>query len=138
MTVLSTTIDNIGLFKKLHDINVTTIPLNPFELISLNRWQLGTYQLFSQIIGMSIIEIEEQISPRAFAFYSSSYKTYFIIYNSNVLLEKIRFNLAHEIGHILYGHISFNVPLVQFEDSNRLERDALADGFARFVLGKNE
>lgn len=132
--MLSAKADNMGLFRRMYDINITTIPLNPFDLISINRWQVTTYQIFSQVMGMSTEEMEQQISPRAFAFYSFSHRTYHIVYNSDTLPEKVRFNLAHEIGHIVHGHISPRIPLMCFEDNTKPERDALADQFARFVL----
>lgn len=132
--MLSANADNMGLFRRMHDINITAVPLNPFDLITVNRWQVTTYQIFSQIIGMSTEEIEQQISPRAFAFYSPSYKTYHVVYNSETSPAKVHFNLAHEIGHIVHGHLSPSIPLMCFAGSNKPERDALADQFARFVL----
>lgn len=132
--MLSARADNMELFRRMHDINITTIPLSPFDLVAVNRWQLSTYQVFSQTLGMNVEEMAQQISPRAFAFYSFSHKTYCIIYNSDVLPENIYFNLAHEIGHILYGHVSPEMPLMCFVDSNKVERDKLADQFARFIL----
>lgn len=122
------------IFRKMRDINITSIPLNPFEVIMENRWQLCTYYVFSHIMGMKVEKMKNEISPRAFSFYSFSKHTFYIVYNSDQLPEKITFNLAHEIGHILHGHISPVSPVMTREDENKLERDVMADQFARFVL----
>lgn len=118
----------------MQDFNITAIPLNPFDVILLNRWQLCSYQAFAQVMRMGAEEIEQQISPRAFSFYSFSNETFFIIYNSNQLPEKITYSLAHEIGHILHGHISKATPFLTEEESERLLQDTQADQFARFAL----
>lgn len=132
--MMSAKADNMELFRRMHDINTTTIPLSPFDLIAVNRWQISTYQMFSQTMGMSVEEMEQQISPRGFTFYSFTNKGYSIIYNSSAQPERIQFVLAHEIGHIFYGHVSPNIPLMCFEDCNKIARDKLADQFARFIL----
>lgn len=132
--MLSSALDSMGLFRGMHDILITSIPVNPFDIIAENRWQISTYKIFSQIMGMSNEHIKEQISPRAFSFYSFTNKTFFIVYNSDKQPDKIRFHLSHEIGHILYGHVSSSIPVMGPMDKNKLERDALADQFARFVL----
>lgn len=37
--MLSAKADNMELFRRMHDINITTIPLSPFDLIAVNRCQ---------------------------------------------------------------------------------------------------
>lgn len=133
--MLSTQIDNTEtVFTRMSDINIEKIPLNPLDLIMANRWQVSTYQIFSQIFGMTADEMKAQISPSAFSFYSHSNNSFCIIYNSELSQDLIYFNLAHEIGHILYRHISPEIPMY-IKGMNKLERDILADQFARFVLG---
>lgn len=122
------------LFRRMQDISITSIPLNPFDVIVANRWQVSTYRAFSQVMGIDVEVMEREISPRAFSFYSFSNETFFIIYNSNARPEKIIFSLAHEIGHILHGHISPGNPVLARWDESKVERDALADQFARFAL----
>lgn len=38
--MLSAKADNMELFRRMHDINITIIPSNPFDLITINRWQI--------------------------------------------------------------------------------------------------
>ena len=52
-----------------------------------------------------------------------SLKSYFILYNDNMDINRIRFTIAHEIGHIALGH----------EESND-ETESEADYFARHLL----
>lgn len=127
--------DTMGpLFRRMRDINIISIPFNPLDVIIANHWQMSTYRVFSQILGMDAEDMKLQISPRAFSFYSFSSNNFYIVYNSDQPPEKITFNLAHEIGHILHGHISPVSPVMTREDENKLERDVMADQFARFVL----
>lgn len=132
---MPTTLDDMGrLFRRMQDISITSIPLNPFDVILMNRWEVSTYRAFAQVMGVDAGVMEREISPRAFSFYSFSNETFIIVYNSDALPEKITFGLAHEIGHILHGHISPRNPVLARWDENKLERDALADQFARFAL----
>lgn len=136
--MLTANADSMGLLiRRMHDINITTIPLSPFDLIAVNRWQVTTYQSFAPLMGMTAEALAQLMSPRAFSFYSPTKNTFFIVYNSDVLVEKVYFNLAHEIGHIFYGHISEQRTLMNSMDSGKLDRDKLADQFARFILGKD-
>lgn len=135
--MLTANADNMGiLLRRMHDINITTVPLNPFDLIAINRWQVTTYQGFAPLMGMTAEGLAQLMSPRAFSFYSPTQKTFFIAYNSDVLVENVYFNLAHEIGHIFYGHISERRTLMGAADSGKSDRDKLADQFARFILNK--
>ena len=52
-----------------------------------------------------------------------SLKSYFILYNDNMDINRIRFTIAHEIGHIALGH----------EESND-ETESETDYFARHLL----
>lgn len=127
--------DNIAdVSTRMHDINITKTPLNPFDLIITNKWHVCTFSLFEQILGMTSEEMKEQISPRAFSFYSSATDTYCLIYNSELDEEHIYFNLAHEIGHIFYKHVSPESALLGKRDSGKSERDNQADQFAHFLL----
>lgn len=108
------------LFRRMQDISITSIPLNPFDVIVANRWQVSTYRAFAQVMGIDDDVMEREISPRAFSFYSFSNETFFIIYNSNARSEKITLSFAHEIGHILHGHISPGNPVLARQDKNKL------------------
>lgn len=133
--MLSANADNIGnIIQRMHDIEITKIPVNPLDLIMANRWQIGTYHTFEQTLGMTCQEICEQISSRAFTFYSHSHDTFYIFYNGEREPDQIRFSLCHEIGHIVYGHISKEMPVLCRKDQNKSERDKQADEFACFIL----
>lgn len=133
--MLTANADSMGhLIRRMHDINISTIPLSPFDLIAVNRWQIATYHSFAPIMDMTAGELAQLMSPRAFSFYSPTQNVFFIVYNSDTLVEKIYFNLAHEIGHIFYGHVSDQRTLMSTRDRDKLERDKLADQFASFVL----
>ncbi|WP_285122098.1 ImmA/IrrE family metallo-endopeptidase [Lactococcus petauri] len=81
-------------------------PVNILQLISqFPNIHLATYREFNATIALSLGKLAEQISSEAF---SSKTSTGFVIfYNDDTSLKiprRIRFSLAHELGHILLGH----------------------------------
>ena len=77
--MLSANVDSMKtLLGRMRDINISSIPIDPFELISTNNWQISTYSVFSQVMHMHIETIMMKISPRAFSFYSISHATYLV------------------------------------------------------------
>ncbi len=57
--------------------------------------------------------------------------TFYIVYKKGVLVERQRFTVAHEIGHIALDHITFSGESSQF--SNRSQEQE-ADAFASALL----
>lgn len=81
-------------------------PVNILQLISqFPNIHLTTYKEFNSTIAISLGKTAEQISSEAFSAKTST--GFIIFYNDNTSLKiprRIRFSLAHELGHILLGH----------------------------------
>lgn len=79
---------------------IHSVPINPFKIIERRGYIL---------IPFSRIEAENRPAEvnddnDAFSFYSPKENNYYIIYNDERPLPRIRFTLMHEIGHIELGH----------------------------------
>lgn len=83
-----------------------TFPVNILQLIAnLPDVHLVTFQEFNETIALDFGKRAEQISDEAFSCETST--GYVIFYNDDTnfkLPRRIRFTLAHELGHILLGH----------------------------------
>lgn len=66
------------------------------------------YKLYSYADGMRIIKAfgREEQCKRSDGFTILYEGTYYIFYSDNCMTERQRFTVAHEIGHIVLGHLS--------------------------------
>lgn len=116
-----------------------SFPVNILELVSLiPNIHISTYKEFNESISIKFGKKAEQISNEAFSCKMSE-SSYLIFYNDDTsikLPQRIRFSLAHELGHILLGHFdSYNgfLPRNGFGVANSLI-EGEADIFAGEVL----
>ena len=84
---------------------ITDFPLNIIKLIEsydIILQTLDDYQEFRSITKESrdYIKISDGRS-----FYDPTHNIYMIVYDSSKKSQRIRFTLAHELGHILLGHL---------------------------------
>ncbi len=103
----------------LVDYGINTLPIDVFLLAK--RMSIIALK-YSEFIADERIKIISS-SNDGMSLYSYSLKSYFILYNDNMDINRIRFTIAHEIGHIALGH----------EESND-ETESEADYFARHLL----
>jgi len=101
------------------DYDINTLPIDVFLLAK--RMNI-TVLKYSEFIADERIKIISS-SNDGMSLYSYSQKCYFILYNDDMDENRIRFTIAHEIGHISLGH----------EESND-ETESEADYFARHLL----
>ncbi|AYF99770.1 ImmA/IrrE family metallo-endopeptidase [Lactococcus allomyrinae] len=84
-----------------------TFPINILQLLSnFPNIHLDTYEKFNTDIAPKLGKKAEQISDEAFSCKTGT-NAYIIFYNDNTIQkipQRIRFSLAHELGHILLGH----------------------------------
>ena len=80
--------------------SIHNIPIEPFKILEERGYVLIPFSKFNKE------DCFEQVNDDndAFSFYSPKHKTYFIIYNDEKPLPRIRFTLMHELGHIILGH----------------------------------
>lgn len=103
----------------LIDYNIDTLPIDVFLLAK----RMGII-----VLKYSEFSIDEQVkiisaSNDGMSLYSYKNKCYYIIYNDDMYESRIRFTIAHEIGHIILGHVESNE-----------ETESEADFFARNLL----
>ena len=111
--------DEIASFvaKLLNELRINSIPIDPFEIASRLGLGLVSYSSLSpKIIEKTMMESEDGFS------FQSDYG-WIIFYNDRKQISRIRFTIAHEIGHILLNHS---------QESDLAESEA--NYFARYLL----
>ncbi len=117
--------------------NITTFPLNPFEIINKFKWGLLTYKEMASKEHCSIKDICDCIGNDGYSIYNG--RNYTIAYNNTIKSEgRINFTLAHEIGHIILNHHKdFEVTEILQDNFTKEEYKILeneANCFARNIL----
>ena len=116
-------------------------PVNLLSIIDeMHNTELATYEEFANEINATVDFVAQKIGKNSDAFTLNRGGEFIIVYNSDTttnIPERIRFTLAHEIGHILLGHfLEDDLILTRgglTEDRYRLlEKEA--DTFARELL----
>lgn len=106
--------DAFDLSQKVHDMYVQTYSVDIFDVVE----QFKGIKLIKVSDDEIFSSVNEGMSVRV------GYNRYGIIYNANKPINRIKFTIAHELGHILLGHLDFakNTP-----DMNKeLEADTFA------------
>ncbi|NLY20708.1 MAG: ImmA/IrrE family metallo-endopeptidase [Tissierellia bacterium] len=109
------------------DQSLINYPINLYELCKQNEWQLITYDQNSPLVD---------ISNDGFSVYRDN--EYYIFYNASIHENRIRFTLAHEIGHIVLNHhVEFNCEIILDNSVGSYIEDE-ANIFARNLLIPNQ
>lgn len=87
------------------EYGICALPVDPLSLARKNGWVVYTYDEFSHIIHPTAYSLLLGHENDGFCFYSRRHQTYFICYNSQRPADVIRWTLAHEIAHIVLGHV---------------------------------
>ena len=80
--------------------DIHSFPLDPFKILEKRGYKLIPFSKFGIEACPELVNDDND----AFSFYSPEYKTHLIIYNDEKPLQRIRFTLMHELGHIDLGH----------------------------------
>lgn len=85
--------------------NITSFPVNPFQIIKNNRWGLLTYSEIADEQGAWIEDIIDAFqSEDGYTIFDGT--NYTIAYNDTIQNQgRIKFTLMHEIGHIYMNHL---------------------------------
>lgn len=85
-----------------------TFPLNLLDIISkIGNIEVSTYLEFALEIGQTVDYVANKIGRTTDAFTMNRGNEFIIVYNPDLSVnipERIRFTLAHEIGHIVMEH----------------------------------
>lgn len=115
--------------------NIKRLPVDPFELAINNGWLTVSYEIGAHFMFTTTKYLIETHGKDGFVFYSDHLKRYLIVYNDTNQYQRIRFTLAHEIGHILFGHVTKVCPERHRLPANVKDlQDRMCDEFARRLL----
>ncbi len=81
-------------------------PVGPFRIFrQLDNTKLYTYEELSKRFGVSLQAFVASSSNYGYNLFNINKKRYAVAYNSNKDETTVRFTLAHELGHVILGHI---------------------------------
>lgn len=103
----------------LSDYSISSLPIDVFSLAERMGIKIYKYSEFS--IEKQIIIISA--SQDGMSCYLTESKRYVILYNDEMDANRVRFTIAHEIGHVVLGH-----------KYSTDEAESEADFFARNLL----
>ncbi|MBP5417508.1 MAG: ImmA/IrrE family metallo-endopeptidase [Clostridiales bacterium] len=109
----------IAVTKLFVELGIGTYPIDPFEIIKRKGYILRTYSKLS-------VQKQRALKAKdldATSFYDPSLKAIVIYFDETQPIERIRFTLMHEVGHIVLGHK---------EESDLAKK--MADYFAAYSL----
>lgn len=88
------------------------LPVNPQKLCVPHNIRILTYQNFSDLIGNTVCHIKRKYNPVGFCLFYE--RQYYIVYNAAVTDRGvIRVTFAHELAHIVLGHIGPSQPYLK-------------------------
>ena len=93
----------------LNDCNMTTLPINLAKIADHYNIILIPYSISEYIKTYSFLNITE-----GFSFCRNG--QHIIYFNDSINKSKMRFTVAHEIGHCLLGHISQRKKFSQYHE----------------------
>ena len=101
-----------------------------FELFERSGIHWFDYQAYADSLSISSAQVAQQYGADGFTNYING--DYMVFYNPAQPPARMRFTLAHELGHIFLGHIGSLAPLCECTGS--LTLDQQADLFASYLL----
>ena len=96
--------------RTLLEMGIKETPIFPSEIIKkCKNTKLVPYDKFCEIIGLDYVHVMHELAPAKDAITwrcdtADSGKYYIVGYNAHKPLERMRFTLAHELGHIVCNH----------------------------------
>ena len=131
----------LQIYRNLDGLSFPLDPRKPFQL--MDNCKLMTYKTFSEINRCSLQEVFLLCESQSGCTHDDVSKNrYLVLFNSstanNNVLGRIRWTLAHELGHVVLNHLPYIAePLIAEHNFNNLsnpELEAEADYFAAAFL----
>ncbi len=94
-------------YEFLIELGIKKFPVDPFEIIEGNseNWSLLSYSECKEITGEKDPLNLKRDKAEAKTMTKRGSNKYLIVYDDSYQRERIRWTLAHEIGHIILGHL---------------------------------
>ena len=131
----------LQIYRNLDGLSFPLDPRKPFQL--MDNCKLMTYKTFSEINRCSLQEVFLLCeSQSGCTHYDVSNDRYLVLFNSstanNNVLGRIRWTLAHELGHVVLKHLPYiaepHIAEHNFNNLSNPELEAEADYFAAAFL----
>ncbi len=113
----------------LSQYGVHTLPVRLAPILERSGIHWFDYQAYADSLSISSVQVVQQYGPDGFTNYFDG--DYMVFYNPSLPPKRMRFTLAHELGHIFLGHIGHFAPLCACAG---LTPDEQADLFASYLL----
>lgn len=117
-------------WETLLEEGVCQFPVKPRQIARRKGYYVFTYDEYLQATGRSLLEVARRYGTDGFT--QQIHGEYAIFYNPARSIPRIRWTLAHELGHILLGHSAvcrFAQPI-----GGKSQEDRQADQFAAELL----
>ena len=112
-------------WKILLDLKIKTLPVNPAAILSKLGISVGSYIENQNLIKHYHLE---QVVKNSSGLTLHTQEKLIVLFNSTESKERIRFTLAHELGHIVCGHVSKGSVTLRNKEpgnnDNKIEREA--------------
>lgn len=129
--------------KFLLDEHISSFPIDMFKIIRKHHWGLINFTEFASILNISYLELKKLFGENCMGIVKFDGFNYTVAYDENMPCGAIRFTLAHEVGHIILGHLerddnSFitirNGQVTNGNTKKYIEKENQASCFARNIV----
>lgn len=120
-------------WKTLIECGISSLPVRPSEICRHYNWVLADYidgKRSIELLGLS--ELREKTD----GFCAVTENHVYIFYDSSLPVGRQRFTVAHEIGHLILGHVGTGTATVENREPTGAEREeeTQANQFAARLL----
>lgn len=120
-------------WKTLIECGISSLPVRPSEICRHYNWVLADYidgNRSIELLGLS--ELKEKTD----GFCAVTENHVYIFYDSSLTVGRQRFTVAHEIGHLILGHVGPGTATVENREPTGAEREeeTQANQFATRLL----
>lgn len=119
---------------------INALPVDPFKICKSNNWKLEKASEIAYDLNCSVeYLLEKKLRTKdGIVIYSPTTDEYSIIYNDTMRnQDRIRWTIAHEIGHIVLNHLSSSQTSLlrnELSDSKYSSYEKEADCFAGILM----
>ena len=111
---------------------ISSLPVKPALIAKRHDIYVYTYPQYAHATGRSLLDIASRYGTDGFT--QHIHGCYAIFYNATNPIPRIRWTLAHELGHIYLGHLTGDKPLGTEKEREKAQADVEADQFAASLL----